>query len=227
MQYDAKKKAYVDEDGREIAIEGEDAIEPAADAPQTPLRRIVGFFHGVQDPVGSYKYLKQKYHDYRNPEEARDRRDREMAEMLQNEFNELDTLAVQAERDHVRQAGEAGDSPHDESKTSDSQRQLGRRTSSFMNAVEDAYSASDAAVARAMQAMEFEMANELLVTRQREDGDFTQKEYAASGWKAQMFTVSTLLCIIQVRVKLPQTDTIYNLRRQPCISVIIGRRFVV
>ena len=56
---------------------------------------------------------------------------------------------------------------------------------------------SDWTLARALQAMEFEISNE--ATQQREaNGDFDEKEYRASACKRQLLTVSTAIILVQV-----------------------------
>jgi hypothetical protein len=203
MKFDRRKNAYVDEQGREIPLDGSSS---------TTNSGASGTLNGfIQGPAAAYNFLKQRFQD-KNSDEAQERRDREMAEVLQREFEELDGIAMTT----LEERGGANNNTNPQSwgdgsvaaETKGVERKLARRTSSFMVAVEEAYTVSDAAVARAMQAMEFEMANELLETRRREDGDFTHKEYAASGCRAQVFTASTLLCLIQVCLFIENHDTV-------------------
>ena len=56
----------------------------------------------------------------------------------------------------------------------------------------------DWSLARALQAMEFEMAEDMMRLEQTDEGDFTHKEYRASSCKSQMLSVSTLIVVIQV-----------------------------
>ena len=57
--------------------------------------------------------------------------------------------------------------------------------------------------ARALQAMEFEISNEMMMEdgyEEGEEGDFNQKEYQASrSCKTQLLTLSAFLCLLQVR----------------------------
>ena len=53
----------------------------------------------------------------------------------------------------------------------------------------------DFTLARALQAMEFEIAGETL-----DRGDFDEKEYRASSCKRQLLTVSTFILLIQVQI---------------------------
>jgi len=59
----------------------------------------------------------------------------------------------------------------------------------------DAAKNDDWTLASALQLMEFEIIEE---TR-RDNGDFDEKEYRASSYKRQLLTLSTFVCIIQVR----------------------------
>jgi hypothetical protein len=56
---------------------------------------------------------------------------------------------------------------------------------------------SDWSLARALQAMEFDIAGDT-VGRHLGDEDFDEKEYRASSCKRQMLTLSTAICLIQV-----------------------------
>jgi hypothetical protein len=55
----------------------------------------------------------------------------------------------------------------------------------------------DLTLARALQAMEFEMNGETYESRLRRE-DFNGKEYRASSCKRQLLTVSTFICLVQV-----------------------------
>jgi hypothetical protein len=64
----------------------------------------------------------------------------------------------------------------------------------------------DSILARALQAMEFEISSETLERREAreverrelEGGDFRQKELSASGCKGQILTLSTFICLLQI-----------------------------
>eukprot|EP01035_Chromulina_nebulosa_P009149 gene9149-12356_t len=60
--------------------------------------------------------------------------------------------------------------------------------------------------ARALQAMEFEISNEMIMEEgyeEGEDGDFNQKEYQASrSCKTQLLTLSAFLCVLQIGVMI-------------------------
>jgi hypothetical protein len=51
-------------------------------------------------------------------------------------------------------------------------------------------------LARTLQAMEFEMVQDIY--RDQDDGDFSEKEYKASSCRKQMLTVSTAICMVQI-----------------------------
>jgi membrane associated rhomboid family serine protease len=64
----------------------------------------------------------------------------------------------------------------------------------------------DSILARALQAIEFEISSETLERREAreverrelESGDFSQKELSASGCKGQVLTLSTFICLLQI-----------------------------
>lgn len=58
----------------------------------------------------------------------------------------------------------------------------------------------DFTMARALQAMEFEIGEETQAGRQRRRGDFDSKEYSASSCKRQLVTISTLILLAQIGV---------------------------
>lgn len=68
----------------------------------------------------------------------------------------------------------------------------------------------DLTLARALQAMEFEMNGETYESRLRRE-DFNGKEYRASSCKRQLLTVSTFICLVQVLISPPINRIMHKL----------------
>lgn len=89
-----------------------------------------------------------------------------------------------------------------------SQTRLGATTTHQSNGAESvgntagSWGLDDWSLARALQAMEFEISNEQANGHVHAEGDFNEREIRASNFKRQMLTISTALVVIQVNIFL-------------------------
>mmetsp|Transcript_17383 Transcript_17383/g.23904 ORF Transcript_17383/g.23904 Transcript_17383/m.23904 type:complete len:443 (-) Transcript_17383:753-2081(-) len=210
MFYDPIRNAYIDAEDGTVVLQ-----ETASHRPQHSAFRSLS-----SGSNGSTRLPGQKSGKYQIPDKSRDVEiDLEMVNVMDLdpsavrsqllELNRLEKLnKSKSERDHSINMPTIAMAPRSSSVNESIS------TSSDSNHTDPAFKEvsehiptnenEDWIFARALQAMEFEISNEMMMVEGYEEGgDFNEKEYRASrSCKSQLMTISAFICVIQIGVMI-------------------------